>query len=159
MLFKNTNQEADYSVNENAVFDEDTNMSSNEGGIIDDQALKEAFIADALDRMNDEDYKAYTESDEFKNLVEAGVVGRRSIVRMNRSDDLTRRIHLAAIQMAREQGDSDWEALRKNRINERRLLNKIYTKYSTRVRRSAIQNQKRLVKLNPSMFNFRNVGR
>ena len=109
--------------------------------------------------MNDEDYKAYTESDEFKNLVEAGVVGRRSIVRMNRSDDLTRRIHLAAIQMAREQGDSDWEALRKNRINERRLLNKIYTKYSTRVRRSAIQNQKRLVKLNPSMFNFRNVGR
>ena len=117
MLFKKTNQEADYSVNENAVFDEDTNMSSNEGGIIDDQALQEAFIADALDRMNDEDYKAYTESDEFKNLVEAGVVGRRSIVRMNRSDDLTRRIHLAAIQMAREQGDSDWEALRKNRIN------------------------------------------
>ena len=48
MLFKNTNQEADYSVNENAVFDEDTNMSSNEGGIIDDQALQEAFISGVL---------------------------------------------------------------------------------------------------------------
>ena len=154
MLFKNVNEEADYSVNENAVFDEDTNMSSNEGGIIDDQALQEAFIADALDRMNDEDYKAYTESDEFKNLVEAGVVGRRSIVRMNRSDDLTRRIHLAAIQAAKEAGDADWEALRKNRVKERELLNRIYKKYAMKVRGDAVRSQRRLIKLSPKAFDM-----
>ena len=61
--------------------------------------------------------------------------------------------------MAREQGDADWEALRKNRINERRLLKKIYTKYQNRVRRNAMQSQKRLIKLTPDAFNFNKINR
>ena len=112
-----------------------------------------------MNRMTDEEFQAYTESADFQNLVEAGVLGRRSVVKMTRKDDLNRRIHLASIQMAREQGDADWEALRKNRVNERRLLKKIYTKYSNRVRRDAMQSQKRLIKLTPDAFNFNKIGR
>lgn len=128
-------------------------------GIVDQDALLENMLIDQMNRMTDEEFSAYTESADFQNLVEAGVLGRRSVVKMTRKDDLNRRIHLASIQMAREQGDADWEALRKNRVNERRLLKKIYTKYANRVRRDAMQSQKRLIKLTPDAFNFNKIGR
>lgn len=128
-------------------------------GIVDQDALLENMLIDQMNRMTDEEFQAYTESADFQNLVEAGVLGRRSVVKMTRKDDLNRRIHLASIQMAREQGDADWEALRKNRVNERRLLKKIYTKYANRVRRDAMQSQKRLIKLTPDAFNFNKIGR
>lgn len=127
--------------------------------IVDPAALQEAMYMDQLDRMSDAEYNDYIKSDEYKMMCEAGLSGRRSIVKMNRQDDLTRRIHLASIQAAREQGDSDWEALRKNRVRERQLLKKIYQKYSNKVRRDAIQNQKRLIKLTPDAFNFNKIGR
>lgn len=127
-------------------------VESQGAGIVDQDALLENMLIDQMNRMTDEEFQAYTESADFQNLVEAGVLGRRSVVKMTRKDDLNRRIHLASIQMAREQGDADWEALRKNRVNERRLLKKIYTKYSNRVRRDAMQSQKRLIKLTPDAF-------
>ena len=134
-------------------------VESQGAGIVDQDALLENMLIDQMNRMTDEEFQAYTESSDFQNLVEAGVLGRRSVVKMTRKDDLNRRIHLASIQMAREQGDADWEALRKNRVNERRLLKKIYTKYSNRVRRDAMQSQKRLIKLTPDAFNFNKIGR
>lgn len=134
-------------------------VESQGAGIVDQDALLENMLIDQMNHMTDEEFQAYTESADFQNLVEAGVLGRRSVVKMTRKDDLNRRIHLASIQMAREQGDADWEALRKNRVNERRLLKKIYTKYSNRVRRDAMQSQKRLIKLTPDAFNFNKIGR
>lgn len=123
-------------------------------GIVDHEALTETYLVDLISQMSDEQRKVYYESDEFQNLLEAGVAGRRSIVRMNKQDDLTRRVNLAAIQMAKEKGDPDWESLRKNRVNERRLLDKIYSKYANRVRRDAIQSQKNLIKLSPRAFSM-----
>ena len=144
---------------DDSFLDESFDQEIDGSGIIDQDALMENMLVDEMNRMTDAEFEAYTESSEFNNLVEAGVLGRRSLVKMNRKDDLRRRIHLASIQMAREQGDADWEALRKNRINERRLLKKIYTKYQNRVRRNAMQSQKRLIKLTPDAFNFNKINR
>ena len=144
---------------DDSFLDESFDQESDGAGIIDQDALMENMLVDEMNRMSDAEFEAYTESSEFNNLVEAGVLGRRSLVKMNRKDDLRRRIHLASIQMAREQGDADWEALRKNRINERRLLKKIYKKYQNRVRRNAMQSQKRLIKLTPDAFNFNKINR
>lgn len=144
---------------DDSFLDESFDQEIDGSGIIDQDALMENMLVDEINRMSDAEFEAYTESSEFNNLVEAGVLGRRSLVKMNRKDDLRRRIHLASIQMAREQGDADWEALRKNRINERRLLKKIYTKYQNRVRRNAMQSQKRLIKLTPDAFNFNKINR
>ena len=144
---------------DDSFLDESFDQEIDGSGIIDQDALMENMLVDEMNRMSDAEFEAYTESSEFNNLVEAGVLGRRSLVKMNRKDDLRRRIHLASIQMAREQGDADWEALRKNRINERRLLKKIYTKYQNRVRRNAMQSQKRLIKLTPDAFHFNKINR
>nr|DAP83755.1 MAG TPA: hypothetical protein [Caudoviricetes sp.] len=123
-------------------------------GIHDTEAMLENMIILEANLMNDEQRKAYMESDEFQNLVEAGVVGKRSVVRLNRNDDMNRRIHLLCLQKGKEEGDADWEALRKNRIRERQLLQKLYRKYGNRVRRDAVVSQRRIMKLTPKIFDM-----
>ena len=133
----------DYPINEEAT---DTD------GIIDHEALLETLLIDQISQMSDEQRKVYFESQEFQNLLEAGVAGRRSVVRLNKQSDLIRRQNLAAIQMAREKGDADWEALRRNRQTERRLLDRIYQKYGQAARRDAQRAQRQLIKLSPNAF-------
>lgn len=123
-------------------------------GVIDEAFMMESAIVQQVEMMNDKQRSEYLNSKEFDALVEAGVVGRKAIVRMSRQADMDRRIHLLCLQMAKENGDADWEALRKNRINERRLLNKLYQKYGQRVQRQAAMSQKRLIKLSPKAFDL-----
>ena len=147
-LFRNLDESADMQPVESL----DENYEAEGEGLSDMGSLLEAAIVEQVSMMNDEERHAYLNSEEFQRLEEAGVVGRRSIVRMNKYDDLNRRVHLASLQKAKEQGDADWEMLRKNRIRERQLLNKIYKKYANQVRRDAIKSQKRLIKLSPRAF-------
>lgn len=126
--------------------------SEGESGIIDMDSLIETMIVDLISQMPDEQRKAYMESTELQLLCEAGVVGKRSITRLNKQDDFTRRLHLAALQKAKEEGDANWEALHKNRIQERKLREAIFKRYENRVRRDAMQAQKRMQKLSPQAF-------
>ena len=130
-----------------------------QSGIIDHDALLETMIIDMISQMPDDMRKAYCESDEFANLCEAGVVGRKSITRLNKQDDFTRRLHLAALQKAKEDGAAEWEALRKNRVRERQLREKIFARYEARVRRDAQMAQKRMMQLNPRAFSMLNATR
>ena len=133
--------------------------SEGEDGIVDMNALLETMLVDAICQMPDQQRRAYLESDELQMLVEAGVVGHRSITRLNKQDDFTRRLHLAALQKAKENGDADWEALRKNRVRERQLREKLFQRYESQVRRDAMQSQKRLLKISPKAFSQLNVVR
>ena len=121
-------------------------------GIIDMAALVETMLVDAICQMPDAQRKAYLESQELQDLCEAGIVGHRSITRLNKQDDFTRRLHLAALQKAKENGDANWEALRKNRIQERKLREAIFARYASAVRRDAQQAQKRLLRISPKAF-------
>lgn len=146
------------SINEETSYEEpiqeSSDLNDDGSGIVDTDSLLETYLVDLMDRMSDEQLKAYAESQEFQDLLEAGVAGRRSITRLNKQDDLTRRVNLASIQKAREMGDANWEALRKNRIRERELLDKIYKRWGNQVRRDAIASQKRLIKLSPRAFDM-----
>ena len=139
---------------EESLQEQDTYDPNSEFIIKNTDSLLESYIIDIIDHMSPADKAAYLESDEFSNLQEAGVVGRRSMVRLNKESDLKRRTNLAALQAAKEAGDANWEALRKNRIQERRLLDKIYATYGNKVRRDAIQAQRRLIKLSPNAFSM-----
>ena len=132
----------------------DPSVGFAEQGCIDEAAIFEASLVQDLERMNDEDRKAYMESALFQKMVQEGVVGRNAIVRLSRQADMDRRIHLLCLQMGKENNDADWEALRKNRIKERQLLDKLYKKYGNRVKRQAAVSQKRIAKLNPKAFNL-----
>lgn len=126
--------------------------------IADQPALLEAFIADEISMLADDDRKAFIESDECKALEEAGLLGKKTIVRLSKNDDLTRRIKIAAFMKAKEKDDPTWNALVKNRQKERELINKLMGKYSNLVKRDAINGQKELLKVSPKSFN-RPIGR
>ena len=119
--------------------------------------LQEAFFYDEHYSDSDDEKRELLEQADV--LLESKKISRKTIVKLNKNDDLTRRTHLAALQKAKEMGDADWEALRKNRIKERQLLDRIYKKYANKVKRDAIKSQKRLIKLSPKAFdmNTRNL--
>lgn len=156
MIYSNkSNSTNDFYDNQESLDESTVDTNDNlTGSIYNENELIENMLVEMVSRFDDETRKAYMESDEFQNLLEAGVVGRRSIVRISKNDDLTRRIHLAAIQAAKEAGDADWEALRKNRVKERELLNRIYKKYVAKVRGDAVRSQRRLIKLSPKAFDM-----
>lgn len=141
----------DFSLSETGqmVDEEDTGY-----GVVDEAAVLEAMIVDHYERLGDEARKALMNDPEFQNLMEAGVVGRRSFVRLNKADDLARRMTVLSLQMAKEANSPDFMMYKKFRKKEKEALAKIRKKFAPRVRRQAIVSQKRLVKLNPKAFNL-----
>ena len=119
---------------------------------LDQTVLMESFFSQTVAMMNEDERKQYLESDEVKALEEAGVIGKKTIVRLTKMDDLTRRIKIAAFQKAKDDGDPNWELLRKNRIKERELIGKIMNKYAMRVKKDAVVAQRSLLKVTPNAF-------
>ena len=150
-------------VQEDAVTDNDFSLdesnveySEPEGGygVLNETAVLEAMIVDMYERMPDETRKELMNDSEFQNLVEAGVVGRKSYVRLNRADDLDRRMAMLSLSAAKEANSPDYQMYKKFRKKEKEALGKIRKRFDNRVRRQAITSQKRLVKLNPKAFNL-----
>ena len=110
--------------------------------------LLESFIYDGLNKLSDDKKKEFVSSNEATALLEKGLIGRRTLVKLSKSDDIERRIGMAAIQMAKEKNDPIYDQLIKNRIKERDLLSKINTKYSNNAIRVAKAAQKEYLKMN-----------
>jgi len=141
-----------------SFFGNSVEQGMEEAGIIDQNMLMEHMFIQQVAMMSEEQKNEYLQSDEVKALEEAGVVGKKTIVRLTKMDDLTRRIKIAALQKAKENGDADWTALRKNRIMERKLIGKLMNKYGARVKKDAIMAQRSLLKITPNAFT-RPIGR
>ena len=105
--------------------------------------LQEAYIYDELSRLPDDKRKEFLES-----MLEAGLIGRKTLVRLSKSDDMERRITMAAMQLAKDHNDPLWDKLAVNRVRERDLLSKITTKYGAKAQRIAKMGQKEYLKRN-----------
>lgn len=106
------------------------------------EELQEAFIAYELACLPPDQYKAFTESEECNAMLEKGLIGRRTLVRLDKNDDLSRRKKMAAFQIAKEKGDPLWDKLVKNRVKERDLISKIVAKYGNKAEKAAKIGQK-----------------
>lgn len=123
------------------------------GSCIEDaNSLIEAFIYDTITSQGEEYTKQFLESAECKALQEAGVLGKKTIVRMTKVDDLSRRIKLAALQKAKEDRDPNYLMLKKVIAKKKDLSSKIMSKYASRVKNDAIKSQRALMKISPSYF-------
>lgn len=108
--------------------------------------LLESFIYDEISRNSDEKRKEFVNSEQAQAMVEAGIIGRKTLVRLSKMDDLERRIGMAAIQLSKESNDSLYDQLIKVRIKERELLEKINNKYANKATRVAKMGQKEYLK-------------
>lgn len=142
--------------NINNIIDEDLNSTEEE--LV--ESTIGAYLYDDLTKMTHEQRQMFLNSEEFKALDEAsggsltGSIGRETIVKLNKSDDMERRIGQAALNIARDKNDSLWIRLQKNRQQEKKLLNQINKKYGQKAERVAKQAQKQYIKTHKIAVGF-----
>lgn len=125
------------------MFTNTNNREEYEDIYVNMEELTEAFFYD--DHYADSDYDKQQLLENSDYLTEANKISRKTIVKLNKNDDLTRRTSMTALQLAKDNNDPLWKALVKNRIQERKLLAKIHKKYASKATIVAKQAQKQYI--------------
>ena len=121
----------------------------------DDELLDEEFDMDSfnetcvymeLAQLPDDVRKAVVESEEAAILESKGKISRKTIVRLNRADDMERRTTAAAYQMAKDKNDPLWTKLVRALDMKKKYKSAIVKKYGTKAQRVAKQSQKDYLK-------------
>ena len=99
--------------------------------------LQENYICAELYAATDATRKAFLESQDCKVMLERGLISKKTIIRLNKTDDLARRIKMATFQIAKEKNDPIWQKLVENRKRERMYIRQLQDKYKTGAIRSA----------------------
>lgn len=81
-----------------------------------------------------------------ETLVAEGKISKKTIVRLSKKDDISRRKKQIALNLARENNDPLWDKLAQNRVKERELIAKIVAKYGNKSQKLAVQAQKDFLK-------------
>lgn len=123
-----------------------------------DMFLDEEFDMDAynetclfmeLASLPYEDRKAIVESEEAAVLEAKGLIGRKTLIRLNKNDDVNRRTSAAAYQMAKDANDPLWKKLMFHMNKKNEYKQKILKKYNSKATRVAKKSQKEFMK-NPA---------
>ena len=81
-----------------------------------------------------------------ETLVAEGKLYKKTLVRLSKKDDLSKRKKIIALNLARDNKDPLWDKLALNRVKERDLLSKIMTKYGNKSQKLAVKSQKDFLK-------------
>lgn len=106
------------------------------------EEFQELCIYQEVASLPEQEIKQFLESAECQVLEEKGILTKKTLVRLNKVDDLQRRTKMAAYQLAKEKNDPLWKALVANRVKERMLIRKIVQKYGNVGARTAKANQR-----------------
>lgn len=93
-----------------------------------------------------------------ETLVSEGKLSKKTIVRLSKKDDLTKRQKTIALNLARENNDPLWDKLALNRVKERELISKIMAKYGNKSKKLAVQAQKDFIKKSHLPASFMKAG-
>lgn len=116
-------------------------------------SLIEAFIIDEFNHsMTDEEKEEFVNSDECKEMIEAGILSESSVVYLDRGGDLNRRITLAALQLAKDKGDPLYKKLVFVAQRRKGILSQLRQKYGVNAKRTAKTAQRELIKKVPTRF-------
>jgi hypothetical protein len=122
------------------------NEGYDESSLLEDYNAYEADVAAAyLAQHDDETIQTFLASEECEMLIQEGKISRKTIMKLNKNDDLTRRKKQAAYQLAREHNDPLWTKLVKNRVKERELINAIMAKYGNKGEMVAKKSQRAFI--------------
>lgn len=106
------------------------------------EELDTLFAVDLLSRQEPETIKEFVHSPECDALITEGKISKKTIMKLNKSDDLARRAKLAAYAEARRKNDPLWRKLVQNRVKEKELINAIVHKYGNKANKAAVKSQR-----------------
>lgn len=108
----------------------------------DSTLLEQVMIADEIAHLPQDKIKEFCEAGGVgEQLVQEGKMSKKTLVRLNKQDDLTRRTKMGALLLAKENKDPLYDKLVKNRMQKRDLVTKIMKKYGHRGQKVAKQAQ------------------
>lgn len=104
----------------------------------DESAITDLIIADEVSQLSDRKIQEFCQPGGVgAQLVQEGKLKNKTLVRLSKKDDLSRRRKMMAMQLAKENNDPLFDKLTLNRVKERELLGKIMQKYGSRGERLA----------------------
>lgn len=109
-------------------------------------AFNETCVFIELASLPYEIRKAIVESEEAAVMEAKGMIGRKTLIRLNKNDDVTRRTSAAAYQMAKDANDPLWRKLVFHMGKKNEYKEKIKKKYAAKAKRAAKQSQKEYLK-------------
>lgn len=113
--------------------------------------IVESFLYDDLSRCTTEQIQEFCVSEKADMLLEKGVFKKPTLMRLGKEDDQKRRIKLIVYQLAEAAGDADWKKLKKNRIEDKKIIKKLMKRYGSRAKKMAIDAQKDYIKVAQKM--------
>lgn len=119
----------------------------------DDTAVAETcFIVDEVSHLPEELIKEFCkEGGVGEALVQEGKISRKTIVRLNKADDLHRRAQIGAMLAAKKNKDPKYAKYMKYKALCRELKNDILQKYASKGERIAKQSQKEFLSKKSSL--------
>lgn len=125
-----------------------------ESGLIDDQdfdydALDEACVIAYLSRQPDEVIQEFAQSEECQVLINEGKISKKTIIKLNKNNDLIRRQTLAAYQIAKQKNDPNWAKFIKYKALANKYKQEIIRKYGNRTVAIAKKSQRDFVTAKP----------
>lgn len=133
----------------------DSHMITNEGGLTEEnmQELLEDFTFDAIANLPDKEKRMFLESPEYAEqrnaLIEAGLINKNTLVRLNKTSDLERRNQLAVYKLAQQHNDPLWQKFAKAQQMKKEAREAMNRKYHSKAALTAKQAQREYIKKNP----------
>ena len=115
---------------------------------VDMQKYISECIFDELAGLPDERKQEFINSNEATQMIEEGLIGKNTLVRLSKTDDLSRRIKLAALQLAEDKEDQLFTKWQFYRSKVKEYEDKIADKYSVKSTRMAKVAQRDYLKNN-----------
>ena len=108
----------------------------------DPSILEQVLIADEVAHLPEEKIKQFCEAGGVgEQLVKEGKMSKKTLVRLSKQDDLTRRTTMGALLLAKQNNDPLYAKLVKNRQQKRDIVDKIMKKYGYKGAKVAKQGQ------------------
>ena len=104
--------------------------------------LEQVFIEDEVAHLPEDKIHEFCQPGGVgEQLVKEAKLSKKTLVRLNKQDDLTRRTKMGALLLAKEKGDPLYDKLVKNRMQKRDIVDKIMRKYGNKGKQVAKQAQ------------------
>ena len=135
-----------------SIFNTKNANFTDDSDIVISDTLREAFIADMLSHLPEEELNEFLASEECEVMCEEGMISRRTLVRLSKNDDLSRRTVVAAMDLAKKANDPLWDKLVKVNKKKKELVAAIVKKYNVKASKTARESQKEYIKGNKQVF-------
>jgi len=114
------------------------------------EVLEDLILAEYAHTLSTDDYNAFLESEECEALIQEGKISKKTVIKLNKVDDLERRTNMACINLGRQTGSKAFKDYQKYMKLAKDAREKMIKKNKSKATKIAKKAQKEFMKM-PSL--------